>query len=318
MCGPFRREIAAVASGQAQFIRKAATGVETGAVYTLRRNVHRLEKGLIMRPRRPVFARDYLPATVSAYAGVLAQANASNIHAASLLGWASDVLETFFEAVESGQDDGIDRQRAEFARLRNGFEEPRSKRAPFVRPREPLAVTLDGLRELAIRRRSCRWYRPEPVPRAIIDAAVEVAGYSPSACNRQPFEFRVFDRPEEAAEVGAIPMGTRGFSENFPCFVAIVGSLAAFPHERDRHVIYVDASLAAMAFQLALEVQGIGSCCINWPDIPGQEKAMAQRLGLEPWQRVVMCLSLGYPDPQGQVPYSQKKPVSELRRYESR
>jgi nitroreductase len=74
-------------------------------------------------------------------------------------------------------------------------------------------------------------------------------------------------------------MGTSGFYENFPCVVVLIGKVRAFPFERDRHVIYFDASLAAMAFQFALEVQGVSSCCINWPDIPERERMMAQTLG---------------------------------------
>ncbi len=35
-----------------------------------------------------------------------------------------------------------------------------------------------------------------PVERSKIDRAIAVASQAPSACNRQPFVFRVFDDPE--------------------------------------------------------------------------------------------------------------------------
>jgi nitroreductase len=70
-----------------------------------------------------------------------------------------------------------------------------------------------------------------------------------------------------------------------------------------------------MAFQFALEVQGIGSCCINFPDVPGPEMAMAKALHLAPDERPIMLISFGYPDPAGEVPFSQKKSIDELRRY---
>jgi hypothetical protein len=70
-----------------------------------------------------------------------------------------------------------------------------------------------------------------------------------------------------------------------------------------------------MAFQFALEVQGVSTCCINWPDMAAQEHQMAQALGLRPDERVVMLISLGYPDPEGMVPYSQKKPLDEICSY---
>ena len=80
-------------------------------------------------------------------------------------------------------------------------------------------------------------------------------------------------------------------------------------------MIYVDGGLAAMALQFALEVQGISSCCINWPDINQTEDHMADLIGLAPNERPIMCLSLGYADPTGQVPYSQKKSLDEIRSY---
>jgi nitroreductase len=179
----------------------------------------------------------------------------------------------------------------------------------------PLAITYDQLLRLAKRRRSCRWYLPQPVPREIIDRAIAVASESPSACNRQPFEFRIFDDPEDARRIGSIPLGTKGFAPKFTCVAVVVGKLHAFPFERDRHVPYIDAALAAMAFQFALEVQGIGSCCINFPDVKQPEEGMAEALQLRPDERPVMLISFGYPDPSGSVPYSQKKSLDELRRY---
>ena len=110
-------------------------------------------------------------------------------------------------------------------------------------------------------------------------------------------------------------MGTRGFHHQFPVFVVITGQLSAYPYARDRHVIYVDAALAAMSLQFALEVQGVSSCSINWPDVASKNRQMARAIGLGSDERVVMCLSAGYPDPEAEVPFSQKKPLEELRSY---
>jgi hypothetical protein len=42
---------------------------------------------------------------------------------------------------------------------------------------------------------------------------------------------------------------------------------------------------------------------------------MAAAIGLEADERPVMCIAVGYPDPDGLVAYSQKKPLGQLRRY---
>jgi nitroreductase len=179
-------------------------------------------------------------------------------------------------------------------------------------------VGYPELYELAKRRRSVRWYRQETVPRELIDRAVLVAAQSPTACNRQPFQFRIYDEPEIVQKIVALPTGTPGYRENIPVVVVVVGQLSAYFDERDRHGIYIDASLAAMSFVLALESHGLSSCCINWPEIPALETRMATLLGLEPHERVVMLISVGYPDPTGMVAYSHKKSLSLLRSYNQR
>jgi nitroreductase len=70
-----------------------------------------------------------------------------------------------------------------------------------------------------------------------------------------------------------------------------------------------------MSFVLALETLGLASCCINWPDVESRERGMASLLRLEPDERVVMLIALGYPDPDAMVPASGKKSLDTVRRY---
>ncbi|MEO0529385.1 MAG: nitroreductase family protein [Planctomycetota bacterium] len=311
--GGFRREHRGVLLGKLRHQEDMRDKSDLGAQYTLRRNTHRLEKGLIMRPRRPVFAKDYIGETVNVYVG-LRRRNVAGIE--PLMRWATDVLTDYFDAVES--DPAIDPLREAFnaSQSEEGHTEPCDERlVPYKRDESPLRIDIEGMEQLAWRRRSVRWFEDRPVPREVLDRAISVAKLSPSACNRQPFSFRVFDDKELATRIGAIPGGTKGFAQNFPCVIVIVGDLRAYFHDRDRHVIYVDGGLAAMALQFALEVQGVGSCCINWPDVESREQEMDAALGLEPNQRPIMCMAVGYPDRTGSVPYSQKKQLDEIRSY---
>lgn len=187
---------------------------------------------------------------------------------------------------------------------------------PYARDlSRPPTVGYDDLLALSRRRRSVRWYLPKPVERETVDRAIEVAAQAPSACNRQPFEFRIVDDPALLAKVAAIPPGTAGFVHNLPAIAAVVGKLDAFAKERDRHLIYIDGALAAMAFIYALESQGLASCCINWADSGREERAMRAALSLRPEERVVMLIAFGYPDPDGMVPFSAKAPLEVLRRF---
>ncbi len=50
---------------------------------------------------------------------------------------------------------------------------------------------LEWLRDLMTSRRSIRGYRPDPVPRAVLEQIIEVACASPSSMNTQPWHFYV-------------------------------------------------------------------------------------------------------------------------------
>ena len=112
-----------------------------------------------------------------------------------------------------------------------------------------------------------------------------------------------------------IPGGASGFTDGMPVVVAVVGSLGAFFSERDRHLIYIDGSLAAMSFMLALETLGLSSCALNTPGDEVIEQRLGRELQLSSYERPIMLIAVGYPDPSGLVPRSQKKPLDQLRRY---
>ncbi|MEB3342554.1 nitroreductase family protein [Okeania sp.] len=306
----FGREHQGVIYGQLKYDEDLKSSLESQ--YLLRRNIHRLEKGIIMKNRRDVFALDYIEETVKCYEYAVVN-NKQEISQSDELQWARDVLSNYFDIVSSHPV--IDKVKTTFLAL-NTKSKDEKKRIPYKRElTNPPPVSYENLLELSHRRRSVRWYLQKTVPRNLIDQAILIAAQSPSACNRQPFEFRIFDEPELVKKVSSIPMGTRGFNHNFPVIVVVVGKLRAYFDERDRHVIYIDGSLASMSFMYALETLGLSSCPINWPDIEESEKKMTSCLNLEPDERVIMLISVGYPDPDGMVPYSQKKELDLLRRY---
>lgn len=278
------------------------------ALYRLRRNIHRLEKGLLMRPRRTPFALDYIDETVDLLVDL---ESSPNIQKHEDLAWANDVLNEYFEAV--GEDQRV-------AGVRQRFDEGRpvgTNRTRVPALRQPGSQTLDYDQFLSLmrQRRSVRWFQQRSVPRELIDRAVAAASHAPSGCNRQPYTYWVIDDPELVREVSGIPLGTAGFRDNIPVIVCLVGDLSAFFGERDRHGIYVDASLSAMAFMLALESQGLSSCPLNWPDIAKLERRARATLDLEAYERIIMFIAVGYADPDGMVAHSQRRGIENVRHY---
>jgi len=308
----FNREQSATLRGRRNYYRNKnahrLTRVE------LRRNVHRLEKGLIMRPRRDVFARDYIDETIEFYESAVQQCRtAPGTSEVAEMDWAHNVVEAYFEAVPEGRDPVVDAARRRFHELGH---EPTSRGA-VPRPKRSLSdVSYDQLSALAEQRRSVRFFEQRPVPREDVDKALLVARQAPTACNRSPYEFRVFDDPEMVRTVAGIPFGAAGYADNIPTIVVVVGKLESYFSPRDRHAVYVDASLASMSFLLALETLGLSSSVINWPDFEPLERTMQKTLGLDLSDRVVMLIAVGYAHPEGLVPYSQKKDLDTFRSYD--
>ncbi|WP_448552143.1 nitroreductase family protein [Thalassotalea montiporae] len=260
-----------------------------------------------MQPRRAVFALAYIGETVDCYVKCVAEPSIC----AQELKWATDVLTEYFDVVELTQQLKVYQEQFQMARATIKCDES-SGFIPYAEHARPNTdIDASSLNELFKRRRSVRWYQDKPVAKELVYQAMEMAALAPSACNRQPFEFHLLTG-DDAVSIAKLAMGTAGFAENIPALFVVIGDLSSYPAERDKHVIYIDASLASMQLMLAFESLGVSTCPINWPDIEFREKLMAKKLKLTPYQRPIMLMSFGYADAEGKIPFSQKKRPEQL------
>lgn len=306
------REFQSVLAGKSKHLKDSKKNRPN--YFLLVRNTHRLEKALLMKPRKKIFASGYIEETVNSYIGVMND-NHNNKYASSQIQWVTDVLNEYFSVV--GSDEIIDRQRDLFNKCSTfSLFDSTVKKLPYKRSfAETDCVSFDDFYKLSKQRRSVRWFEDKAVPRELIDKALLAAIQAPSACNRQPFEFRIFDDPEMVKKVAHLPMGTTGYAHNIKTIIVVIGNLDAYFSERDRHIIYIDASLASMSFMYALETLGLSSCPINWPDIEYKEKEMSDLLSLELYQRPIMLIAVGYPDKKEKVAFSEKRSLEYIRNY---
>ncbi len=281
----------------------------------LRRNIHRLEKGILMRPRRDVFARDYIYETVEYYERAVLQYKSSPDSIDELeLTWANDVLRKYFSLIKA-DDNAVNAAKLKFESLKDYYSS-RASNFPYERADGVKSdIRYSQLLKLSQQRRSVRWFLDKKVSRKLLDQAMMVARQAPTACNRLPYEFKIFDDPKLVRKVANIPFGASGYANNVPVIIVVVGKLSDYFSPRDRHAIYIDSSLAAMSFMLALETLGLASTVINWPDFEPLERKMQKSLNLDYDERVVMLMAVGYPDPKGMVACSKKKSLNVVRSY---
>jgi len=306
----FMREQRAVLAGKKNYYKNL--GAPRASRVELRRNTHRLEKGLLMKPFRDVFAQGYIMETVLSYQQAVGQYQENPESADySELVWAHNVLRQFFAVAKPVG--AIAKAKAIFSEIQ--FTPTENDKVPYHNITKRDLPSYNQLLSLAEARRSVRWFLQKPIPREIIDRALLVARQSPTACNRLPYEFRIYDDPALVRKVAKTPFGTIGYADNIPVIAVLVGKLDHYFSARDRHAIYIDSSLAAMGFAYALEAQGVSTCMINWPDFEPLEMKMQKMLGLATSERPIMLIAIGYPDPEGKVAYSQKKSLDTIRSY---
>ncbi|MCX6347899.1 MAG: nitroreductase family protein [Candidatus Aureabacteria bacterium] len=66
------------------------------------------------------------------------------------------------------------------------------------------AVNPDAVLKLLRERRSVRFYRPEPLPREMLEKIIEAGRYAPTGSNSQNVHYLVFTDPEEIAKLKEI------------------------------------------------------------------------------------------------------------------
>lgn len=286
---------------------RSRNGDPASMLTQLRRDIHRMEKGMIMRPRRIPFGKDYVSNAVNAFVSLDSDGTLPREDRQ----WAVDVISHYLTIMDGTDEDWLGRAREEFLRHEAIVESPEF--IPFLRETSPESpISSEQFRVLAERRRSVRWFLPKEVDQNLLDQAVGIAGQSPSACNRQNIRFSFFSGEPAAKSVLDCAGGTKGFSHQVPCVGVVIGKNGGYRHTFDRHAIFIDGGLASMAFQFALETMGISSCCINWPDVASRNSRIRKIVDIDPDETVLMLIAIGYADPFGAIPSSRKRGITSL------
>ncbi len=134
--------------------------------------------------------------------------------------------------------------------------------------------------------RAVRSFRPDPVPQEVVDDILEVARWSGSASNKQPWEIVVVRERDTLCSLASVE-GYAGHLAGAPLGIVLVmaGELA----EQETY----DEGRLAERIMLAAHAHGVGSS-IGW--IVGSGRDAARRLLSIPKGKVVRtAISLGYP-----------------------
>ena len=165
--------------------------------------------------------------------------------------------------------------------------------------------------EIAENRQSCRSYDSREVEPEKLQAILEAARLSPSACNGQPYHLTVC-RGETAKAVAAATqsMGMNKFASQAPILIVVsempyVKSAALGAKLKGNDYRSIDIGIATAYLTAEATAQGLSTCILGWLD----DKKIRAICGLEHPVRLV--ITVGYAKEDTLRP-KKRKDLSEL------
>ena len=170
--------------------------------------------------------------------------------------------------------------------------------------------------EIAQNRQSCRAYdETRPVEEEKLNAILEAAQLSPSACNGQPYHFTVC-RGEVAKEVAKATMGLgmNKFSVQAPVLIVVsempyVKSAAMGAKVKKNDYRSIDIGIATAYLTAEAAAQGLSTCILGWLD----SDKICKLCDLEYPARLV--ITLGYAKEDDKLRQKKRKELGEFVRF---
>ena len=167
--------------------------------------------------------------------------------------------------------------------------------------------------EIANYRQSCRAYDPDrQVEPEKLQAVLEAARLSPSACNGQPYHFTVC-KGQVAKEVAAATqgMGLNKFAPQAPVLIVIsempyCKSAAMGAKVKGNDYRSIDIGIAAAYLTAEASAQGLSTCILGWLD-DGKIRKLSD---LD--QPVRLVITLGYAKEGDPLRQKKRKDLTEL------
>ncbi len=150
------------------------------------------------------------------------------------------------------------------------------------------------IKELIQTRHSVRNFLPDPIPSDILNEILEAGRLAPSAQNRQPWRYIVFQDSESIKKL-ALNCGLIGLSNYFirnaPCLIIACADAAKNVHINKQDYYLVDTAISFQQMVLTAWSHGIGSCWLA----AFSEKKLRSYLNLPKTWRIVALSPFGYP-----------------------
>jgi len=162
-------------------------------------------------------------------------------------------------------------------------------------------------------RHSVRDFQNEDLNYDDIADAVDIARYTPSACNRQAWHVYYLNRKdkEQFEVILNNQNGNLGFRESIDSLLIIAGSIESFT-DYERNQVYIDSGMFSMSLLLALHSKGIATCCLNTSFDMKSDIRFRSILSINETEVPIMIIALGTFKDKFKVAQSNRKNLNEI------
>ncbi len=122
-------------------------------------------------------------------------------------------------------------------------------------------------------RRSIRSYKSDPIPENALQRIGEAVQLAPSACNLQPWKFRIVLNPELRAKICAV-YSSEWLAEAPAIVVALGNRDECWKRLEGQPIIDMDIGIAMEHLVLAAAAEGLGTCWICAYDVARMNRAL--------------------------------------------
>lgn len=141
-------------------------------------------------------------------------------------------------------------------------------------------------------RHSVRNFGKTPVSMKQIQAAVELANNSPSACNRQPWKVYCVADNEKRAQLLQLQGGNRGFGQFADKALVITCDRSSF-YALEGMSLYVNGGIYLMNLSYALHYNKVAHCILGMPCTAGSLRKIHKLIGIPDSESIIALMVCG-------------------------
>lgn len=159
-------------------------------------------------------------------------------------------------------------------------------------------------------RHSVRMFSKEIIPYSLIERAVELANYAPSACNRQPNRVYFCNSKMHTKLIGELIAGNKGFEDEINNFILLTSSRGMFSGD-EQFQWFINGGIYLESLILSLHSLQIASCIMQWKAFNKSEKKIKKICGIAGNEAIIAIIGVGFYEDNTKVIAAQRMSASD-------